>query len=93
MAPAPSRLGQAQQRRQPLAVEPDDDLAVDDSDRGTRDIQALELRHRGRIVGDISRLERNPVLGEELLDPATEDSARLIENRDQPGHRTNLRGA
>jgi len=29
------------------------------------------------------------VLGEELLDPAAEDSTGLIKDRDRPGHRTN----
>ena len=88
-----SRLGQAEQRREPLPIEPDHDLAVDDRDRRRRDTQALEFRHCRRILRDVSRLERNPVLGEELLDPATEDSTRLVEDGDRLGHRTCLRFA
>lgn len=85
-----SRILQAEKRGEPFPVEPDHDLAINDRHRRGGEAQALELFHRGRILGDIFRLERNAVLGEELLDPATEDSAGLIEHRDRPGHRIYL---
>jgi hypothetical protein len=69
---------------------PTTDLAVDDRDRRTRDAQTLEFGHRGQVLGNVSGLERNALLGEELLDPAAEDSAGLVEYRHRLGHRAGL---
>ena len=81
-------VSQPEQRRQPLPVEAHDDLTVDDRDGCARDAEALQFCHRGRVVRHISSLKRNAMLGEELLHPAAEDSARLVKDHHRSGHRS-----
>ena len=83
-------LIQPKQRRKSRLVKPNDDFDIDDRHRCRRHSEAHEVLHCHRVLDHVAPLECNAVPGEELLDPAAEDSAGLIEDDDGPRHGDSL---